>query len=96
MPNIFKSVFSPGSSGREAAIEWERNEAKKNTDIVFENIEDCLARGEIVRVAGFGSFGTRKRVTKMAKNPRTGEKIQVKAMNVPFFKAGKELKGKVK
>jgi integration host factor subunit beta len=32
----------------------------------------------------------------MARNPRTGEKIQVKAMKVPFFKAGKELKEKVK
>jgi len=96
MLNIFKSGFSAGSSGRDAAIEWKRSKAKKNTDIVFENIEDCLARGETVRVPGFGSFGTRKRATRMAKNQRTGEKIQVKAINVPFFKAGKELKEKVK
>jgi len=73
-----------------------KREAKKAVECVFVTITDCLAKGEAVRLVGFGTFGIRKRAARMARNPRTGEKIQVKALNVPFFKAGKELKGKVK
>ena len=73
-----------------------KREAKAGVESVFENITSCLVKGDAVRLVGFGTFGIRKRAARMARNPRTGEKIQVKAMNVPFFKAGKELKGKVK
>ncbi|PKP57198.1 DNA-binding protein HU [Candidatus Atribacteria bacterium HGW-Atribacteria-1] len=73
-----------------------KREAKKAVECVFETITDCLAKGDAVRLVGFGTFGARKRAARMARNPRTGEKIQVKAINVPFFKAGKELKEKVK
>jgi len=73
-----------------------KREAKKYVECVFENITDCLVKGEAVRLVGFGTFGARKRESRMARNPRTGEKISVPAMSVPFFKAGKELKEKVK
>ena len=73
-----------------------KREAKIAVESVFENITGCLVKGDAVRLVGFGTFGIRKRAARMARNPRTGEKIQVSAMNVPFFKAGKELKGKVK
>ena len=73
-----------------------KKEGKKAVECVFETITDCLAKGDAVRLVGFGTFGARQRAARMARNPRTGEKIQVKAMNVPFFKAGKELKEKVK
>lgn len=73
-----------------------KRETKKVVECVFENIADCLAGGDAVRLVGFGTFGVRKRAARMARNPRTGEKISVQAMSVPFFKAGKELKEKVK
>ena len=73
-----------------------KREAKKAVECVFENITGCLAKGDAVRLVGFGTFGVSKRAARMARNPRTGEKIQVQAINVPFFKAGKELKEKAK
>ena len=73
-----------------------KREAKKAVECVFETITDCLAKGDAVRLVGFGTFGARQRAARDARNPRTGEKIRVQAMNVPFFKAGKELKEKVK
>lgn len=73
-----------------------KREAKKAVECVFETITGCLAKGDAVRLVGFGTFGARQRAARMARNPRTGEKIQVKAMKVPFFKAGKELKEKVR
>ena len=98
--NIYKSIVSPSSSGREAAKEHIENSAKKHTDVstdtVFKNIGDHLSTGESYVVKGFGTFDIRKRAARMARNPCTGDKISVKVMNVPLFKAGKELKEKVK
>lgn len=97
--NIYKSIVSPSSSGREAAKEYIKNSAKKHTnvstDAVFKNIGDRLSTGESYVVKGFGTFGVKKRATRTAINPRTGEKIQIKAMDVPFFKASKKLKEKI-
>ena len=73
-----------------------KKEGKKAVECVFETITDFLAKGDAVRLVGFGTFGVRQRAARDARNPRTGEKIRVQAMNVPFFKAGKELKEKVK
>ena len=73
-----------------------KKEGKKAVECVFETITDCLAKGDAVRLVGFGTFGVRQRAARDARNSRTGEKIRVQAMNVPFFKAGKELKEKVK
>jgi DNA-binding protein HU-beta len=73
-----------------------KKECKKAVECVFENITACLAKGDAVRLVGFGTFGVRRREARDARNPRTGEKIKVQAMNVPFFKAGKELKEEVK
>ena len=71
-------------------------ETKGIVECVFKNITDCLAKGDTIRLIGFGTFGVRKRAAREARNPRTGEKVSVTAMSVPFFKAGKELKERVK
>ena len=77
-------------------IDHTKVETKMIVGCVFKNITDCLAKGDAVRLIGFGTFGIRKRAAREARNPRTGEKISVPAMSVPFFKAGKELKERVK
>ena len=77
-------------------IDHTKVETKIIVECIFKNITDCLAKGDAVRLVGFGTFGTRKRDAREARNPRTGEKISVPARSVPFFKAGKELKEKVK
>jgi len=77
-------------------IDCAKVETKGVIECVFKNITDCLAKGDAVRLVGFGTFGIRKRAAREARNPRTSEKISVPAMSVPFFKAGKELKERVK
>lgn len=77
-------------------IDCTKAETKKIVGCIFKNITDCLAEGGAVRLVDFGTFGIRKRAAREARNPRTGEKISVPAKSVPFFKAGKELKEKVK
>ena len=63
---------------------------------MFGVIADALADGEDVRILGFGTFGTRERPARTARNPRTGETIPVAASTVPVFKPGATLRNAVR
>ena len=69
--------------------------AREAVDGVFAAIGDALANGEEVRIAGFGSFGTRSRPARTGRNPRTGEAVSISASKSPTFKGGKTLKDAV-
>lgn len=56
---------------------------------IFEGMKDALARGEKIEIRGFGNFRLKQRNAKTARNPRTGEKVQVPAKKVLHFKVGK-------
>jgi len=70
--------------------------AEKAVDKIFDSITDSLKKGEEVSVAGFGIFSAKERAARTARNPRTGEPIQVPAMRVPKFRAAKALKDAVR
>lgn len=55
-----------------------------------------LDAGRDFTITGFGTFSTRRRKAREGRNPRTGETIQIPAMTVPTFKAGKGLKDRVR
>jgi nucleoid DNA-binding protein len=55
-------------------------------------ITQCLKDGESITFVGFGTFSVKHRAARKGRNPRTGETIEIKAANVPAFKAGKALK----
>jgi DNA-binding protein HU-beta len=61
-------------------------------EAVFDTIVKTLGRGEEVAISGFGTFRVVKRAARMGVNPKTGEKIQIKASTKPKFRAGKVLK----
>ena len=77
-------------------IECTKVETKRIVKCIIKNVNDCLAKGDTVKLVGFGNFGVRKRTAHMSRNPRTGEIISVPAKSIPFFKAGKILKERVK
>ena len=56
------------------------------------SVTSSLASGGSVKITGFGTFSVSHRAARMGRNPATGEAIQIKASNVPKFKAGKGLK----
>lgn len=74
--------------------------SKKDVSRVLESltriIERTLKRGEKVSITGFGSFWTSKRPARKGINPATKERINLPAVNVPRFKAGKNLKDVVR
>ncbi len=71
-------------------------EAERMVNGIFDDIVDALKKGEEVSIAGFGIFSVKDRAARQARNPRTGETIQVAATKVPKFKASKTLKDAVK
>lgn len=71
-------------------------EAERVVDLVFNSITDALKRGEEVSIAGFGIFAVKERAARQARNPRTGETVNVPAMKVPKFRPSKALKDTVK
>ena len=72
-----------------------RSAAGSAVDAVFEAIGETLARGEDVRIAGFGIFSTKSRPTRTGRNPSTGESMEIVASTAPTFKAGKPLRDAV-
>lgn len=70
--------------------------AEEAVDTVFDTITRTLAKGDEVAVSGFGTFLSKKRQARTARNPRTGATVQVPATQVPKFRAGKGLKEAVK
>ena len=66
--------------------------AEGAVDTVLSAIGEALAKGEDVRIAGFGTFATRTRRARRGRNPRTGESVSIPASKTPSFKAGKALK----
>ena len=69
-----------------------RADATKAVDAVLDSVTSTLRDGGGVSLVGFGTFSVKARAARMGRNPRTGEPIQIKASNVPGFKAGKALK----
>ena len=56
---------------------------------IFDGMKDALSRGEKIEIRGFGNFRLKQRNAKTARNPRTGEKVQVPPKRVLHFKVGK-------
>lgn len=59
---------------------------------VFESMKGALIKGDKVEIRGFGNFRLKARNPREGRNPKTGQRVQVPAKKVLFFKAGKEMR----
>jgi nucleoid DNA-binding protein len=64
-------------------------------DGLLNAIKNALAEQQNIEIRGFGTFKVRKRKARMARNPRTGESVEVPARAVPIFKPSKDLRSQV-
>ena len=62
---------------------------------VLDKIVGALQEGDRVELRGFGAFSVKSRDARIGRNPRTGTSVEVIAKRVPFFKTGKELRGRL-
>jgi DNA-binding protein HU-beta len=71
-------------------------EAERMIDALVEIVTSTLKGGGEVTITGFGTFSAKRREARSGRNPQTGETIEIPAMTVPKFKAGKALKDALK
>ena len=74
------------------SAELSKKDAENIVNVFLDRIVDALKEGEKIELRGFGSFKLRKRNSRIGRNPRTSEAVQVPAKKVPYFKPGKDLK----
>lgn len=70
--------------------------AEKVVDVIIDSIISSMKKGNDVSIAGLGIFTVKDRAARTARNPRTGETVNVPAMRVPKFKPAKALKDAIK
>ena len=71
-------------------------DVKKVVQKTFDYIIEALVRGEKIELRNFGVFKIKQRKSRTGRNPRTGEVVPVPPRKVVVFKAGLEMKQKVK
>ena len=72
-----------------------KNDAKEIVELFFEEIRTTLARGEEIKISGFGNFQLRDKPQRPGRNPKTGEEVPITARRVVTFHASQKLKGMV-
>ena len=72
-----------------------KNDAKEIVELFFEEIRSTLARGEEIKISGFGNFQLRDKPQRPGRNPKTGEEVPITARRVVTFHARQKLKGMV-
>lgn len=73
-------------------VEMSKAQAAVVTDAVLDTIVEALKVGEEIRFLGFGTFKVDTIPARKARNPRTGETLNLPERKKVKFKAGKELK----
>jgi integration host factor subunit beta len=72
-----------------------QKDIERVVSVILDQMIEALESGGRVELRGFGAFSVRSRPARAGRNPRTGESVPVRAKNVPFFKAGKELRARL-
>ena len=72
-----------------------RRDADVIVETIFTGMIEALRADDKIEIRGFGSFRSRQRKPRTGRNPKTGERVDVPAKRVPYFKPSKELRDQV-
>jgi len=75
------------------ALHPKKAESMVNT--ILNSMVKAMKDNRRVEIRGFGSFVMRDYKPYIGRNPKSGEKIQVKEKTLPFFKSGKDMRDRV-
>lgn len=75
------------------ALHPKKAEAMVNT--ILNSMINAMRESRRVEIRGFGSFVMRDYKPYVGRNPKSGEKIQVREKTLPFFKSGKDMRDRV-
>lgn len=88
-----KSVFINFLS--ENLSEYNEIDISLSAEIIQKAIVDSLKKRKRIEIRGFGSFSIRDRKSIRARNPKSGESIELPKRSIPYFRASKLLKQRV-
>lgn len=72
---------------------FSKKEAAEVVESVFDTMKEVLAKGEKIKISGFGNFVVRDKKERVGRNPQTGAPIPISARRVLTFKPSQVLKG---
>jgi Bacterial nucleoid DNA-binding protein len=72
-----------------------KKEIQNIVETVFETMKQALAEEEIVKISGFGVFTVRKKGSRIGRNPKTMQTVEIKPRRVVSFRVSEQLKEKV-
>ncbi|GAA3760660.1 HU family DNA-binding protein [Terriglobus aquaticus] len=72
-----------------------RRDADVIVETIFSGMIEALRADDKIEIRGFGSFRSRQRKPRTGRNPKTGQRVDVPAKRVPYFKPSKELRDQV-
>lgn len=76
-------------------VNLSKSDVEKAVNEILSVMSNSLASGDRIEIRGFGSFSLHYRAPRFARNPKTGEKVQLGGKYVPHFKPGKGLRERV-
>ena len=77
---------------KESGLELTKKDSELFLNTTLDVIKKAVKKGEDVSLIGFGTFTKVRRKARTGSNPATGEKLKIKAKNVPKFRPGKAWK----
>jgi DNA-binding protein HU-beta len=69
-----------------------KSDSSRAVESLIDTVTRTLKRGDEVAIAGFGKFSVVQRAARNGVNPRTGERVKIKASKAPKFSPGSALK----
>ena len=73
-----------------------KKDAEAALNAFIDGVTDAVKKGDSVTLVGFGTFKSSERSARKGRNPRTGAELDIPAMRVPSFSAGKSFKDAVR
>ena len=80
---------------KEKLPELQQRDVELALNCILAQMSDALVQGERIEIRGFGSFNLHHRLARIARNPKTGEAVNLPAKVAVHFKPGKEMKDRV-
>ncbi len=71
---------------------FSKKDSARIVESVFDIMKDELAKGDKVKISGFGNFVVKDKNSRRGRNPQTGTEIEISARRVLTFKSSQVLK----
>ncbi|HAR98832.1 MAG: integration host factor subunit alpha [Syntrophales bacterium] len=71
---------------------FSKKDSAQIVESVFDIMKDTLAKGEKIKISGFGNFVVKEKKSRRGRNPQTGKEIEISARRVLTFKSSQVLR----